>query len=228
MKKTTAYNWRFAKYGGVSQLQLKTGKDLIHLRELDLKLWTALSMPTKGVFFSEETSGFIDTDKDGNIRPEELLSAVDWICTSLKNPDLLFEPCDAIPIDEIKSQELASSARALLSHIDKQTAKSICFEDICTQKRFFKDHVLKSSDTIDNNASDEYKLKIAIEVILASIVCGEKDIATASEKVLNTFYEQTKEFFDWHQKLTSDNVLPLSADKTEKALVALKAIEQKY
>lgn len=45
------------------------GDDIAHLAELDQKLWTALSQPTKGLRFDAKTLEPLDTDKDGRIRP---------------------------------------------------------------------------------------------------------------------------------------------------------------
>lgn len=45
------YRWRFVRLGGFDQVRLETGADLVHLDELDQKLWTALSCPTQGLEF---------------------------------------------------------------------------------------------------------------------------------------------------------------------------------
>ncbi len=37
--------WRFFRAGGFDQVQLETGADLMHLDQLDLKLWVALACP---------------------------------------------------------------------------------------------------------------------------------------------------------------------------------------
>jgi hypothetical protein len=35
--------WNFSRVGGVNRVNLDTGLDLVHLEDLDQKLWTALS-----------------------------------------------------------------------------------------------------------------------------------------------------------------------------------------
>ena len=42
---------------------------------LDLKLWAALSCPTRGLDFDEKTMDLIDADDDGRVRAPELISA---------------------------------------------------------------------------------------------------------------------------------------------------------
>ena len=41
---TAPYRWTFYRSGGVDQVALQTADDLLHLHELDPKLWIALSM----------------------------------------------------------------------------------------------------------------------------------------------------------------------------------------
>lgn len=227
INKLKSYKWSFAKFGGVTQLQLKSGADLLHLRELDLKLWTALSIPVKGIFFDAETARILDSDNDGNIKPEEILNAVDWICANLKHPDILFEEGSSVPIDEIKNQELAFSARALLTHINKQTENAISVDDVYAQKKFFSEHILTDSVEIADGTSNEEKLQKVLETVIASVSCKDKDCKTASESVLDTFYKQAEVFLTWNSDLQKDGILPLAPEQTEKALSSVRAVEEK-
>ena len=68
-KSTEEHRWNFSRFGGVTQVLLKTADDLTHLRELDLKLWTVQSMPTHGIFLDPQTVALLDSDSDGFIRP---------------------------------------------------------------------------------------------------------------------------------------------------------------
>ena len=53
--------------GGLDQVSLETGADLLNLENLDQKLWVALSCPVKGLELDETTLKMIDTDGDGRI-----------------------------------------------------------------------------------------------------------------------------------------------------------------
>ena len=64
-KNTEQHRWNFSRFGGVTQVILKTADDLTHLHELDQKLWTVLSMPTQGIFFDPRTIALLDSDGDG-------------------------------------------------------------------------------------------------------------------------------------------------------------------
>ncbi|MBL4575728.1 MAG: hypothetical protein JKY51_06480, partial [Opitutaceae bacterium] len=80
---------RFFRAGGMDQLCLEQGKDLEHVLNLDPKLWVALSCPTTGLTFDKGTLTFIDEDKDGRIRQEEVVAAVTWTLKMLRSPDRL-------------------------------------------------------------------------------------------------------------------------------------------
>jgi hypothetical protein len=59
--------------------------DLLNLKDLDQKLWVALSCPTTGVEFDARTLALLDSDNDGHIRAPELLAAIDWAAARLND-----------------------------------------------------------------------------------------------------------------------------------------------
>ena len=74
----SVHPWKFFRTGGLDQVALTTGADLLALEQLDQKLWVALSCPVKGLALDEKTLALIDGDNDGRIRVRELLAAVAW------------------------------------------------------------------------------------------------------------------------------------------------------
>ena len=57
-----SHTWNFFRAGGFDQVQIDTGADLLALKELDQKLWVALSCPTRGIEFDTKTLDLIDSD----------------------------------------------------------------------------------------------------------------------------------------------------------------------
>ena len=92
----TNHKWKFFRAGGFDQVRFETGADLLNLDKLDQKLWAALSCPTRGVEFDTKTLDLIDTDKDGRVRAPEMIAAVKWACSMVRNPDDLLRE-DWIP-----------------------------------------------------------------------------------------------------------------------------------
>src|ERR1043165_8742503 len=95
------HRWKFFRAGGVDQVALESAADLIHLDQLDQKLWVALSCPTKGLEFDTRTLELIDADKDGRIRAPDMIAAAKWAVENLKDPEMLLKPAEALPLAAI-------------------------------------------------------------------------------------------------------------------------------
>ena len=95
------HTWNFFRTGGLDQVALTTAEDLLALGQLDQKLWVALSCPVKGLELDEKTLALIDTDGDGRIRVPELLAAVKWAASRLRDPAALLRGDDALPLAAI-------------------------------------------------------------------------------------------------------------------------------
>src|SRR5438874_13481041 len=95
------HTWSFHRTGGLDQVMLTSGADLLALDQLDQKLWVALSCPVKGLELYEKTLALIDADGDGRIRVPELLAAVKWAAIRLRDPTMLLHGNDALPLDAI-------------------------------------------------------------------------------------------------------------------------------
>lgn len=130
-----AHVWKFYRIGGLDQVAIDTGADLLHLRELDPKLWVALSCPVKGLEIDEKTLTLIDTDGDGRIRVPELLEAVDWATSYFKNAGVLLEGTDFIELSAIDDSNadgkaLVAAMRQLLLSLGKPEAGRVGLGDL--------------------------------------------------------------------------------------------------
>ena len=99
-------------------MHIAKGEDFRHLGELDEKMWTVLSCPTTGLEISEETLKLLDTDHDGKIRIDEVVSAADYLCAVLKDPDVLLEEKDELKIADLNEEnadakQMADTARKI-------------------------------------------------------------------------------------------------------------------
>src|SRR5436190_5444386 len=101
MKTNTNHTWNFFRAGGFDQVRLESGADLLALDQLDQKLWVALSCPTRGLEFDSKTLDLIDSDKDGRIRPPELIAACKWAGACLRHHDDLVKGSDTLELSAI-------------------------------------------------------------------------------------------------------------------------------
>lgn len=92
------HKWRFFRSGGFDQVRLETGADVKALNQLDPKLWATLSCPTSGLEFDDRTLRLIDHDGDGRIRVPEIIGAVEWTASVLKNPEDILKGAEALPL----------------------------------------------------------------------------------------------------------------------------------
>ena len=100
MPNHAAFNWKFHRIGGLDQVTLRTPEELLHLNELDPKLWVALSCPIDKLQFDARTLELLDADKDGRIRIQEVLDAVRWTVDRLSDPALLAESRPELALEE--------------------------------------------------------------------------------------------------------------------------------
>jgi hypothetical protein len=117
--------WNYFRAGGVVQVELKTKADLLQLSQLDQKLWMALSMPTRGIYCDTRTLDLIDSDKDGHIRPPELIEAIQWLDKVLSDPGIILTEGGSVTLAEIKDPALKAGAERALVQLGKQGETSI-------------------------------------------------------------------------------------------------------
>jgi hypothetical protein len=109
-----SHTWKFFRTGGFDQVRIDTAADLLNLRELDQKLWVALSCPTTGIEFDARTLALIDSDGDGHIRAPELLGAIDWAAARLTDAAVLEQALAGVPLAAIKDETILAAAKGLL------------------------------------------------------------------------------------------------------------------
>src|SRR5688572_9846646 len=101
--RSATHRWRFYRAGGVDQVRLDRGADLVHLDELDQKLWVALSCPVRGLEFDERTLTVLDTDHDGRVRAPEMIAASRWLRAVLRDPEGLVRGSDGVPLANVRT-----------------------------------------------------------------------------------------------------------------------------
>ena len=107
------YNWTFANVGGVTRVKIQSGEDIRHLGELDEKLWTVLSCPTTGLEIDSESLRLMDSDGDGKLRVKEVQQAAAWLCSVLRDPEVLLAGKAEVNIADIADEGMRTVAEAV-------------------------------------------------------------------------------------------------------------------
>ncbi|HEU5122951.1 MAG TPA: hypothetical protein VFW05_02690 [Verrucomicrobiae bacterium] len=235
LKSTKAYPWRFFRAGGFDQVKLETGADMMNLDRLDQKLWVALACPISGLEFDPKTLALIDTDKDGRIRAPELIAAVKWAGSMLKNPDDLVKGSDSLSFDAIndtadEGKQLLASARQIAENLGNKEATFVSLADASDGNKIFLNTKFNGDGIIiPESASDD-----ATKAVINEIAACFGTLADRSGKPgvdiakVDSFFAECAAFDAWIKQSEADpaNILPLGAG-TAAASAAVKAIKAK-
>lgn len=229
---SSSHQWRFFSAGGFDQVRLDRGSDLIHLRELDQKLWVALSCPTKGLELDSATLAFIDTDADGHVRVQELIGAIEWAAARLKSADALIEggPLALAAINEANDEGLRilSSARHILAALGKPQADALSVEDCADSARLFAG-MSANGDGVITGAGQGQAAQHAIKTIMDTLGgapdrSGEMGVDQAT---LERFFSEGEALVAWRDQPLTMPDLQLLGSATDAALAALHTVKAK-
>ena len=210
--------WKFFRAGGVDQVKIESGADLLALDDLDQKLWVALSCPTRGLEFDSRTLDLIDSDKDGRIRVPEILEAVRWATRSLKNPDELIKGGESLPLDAIAADEagarLLVAARQVLTNLGKPDATSLTVAEASDTAHIFVHTQFNGDGVISPEfvADPEVKQVVTEIMTLMGGVADRSGIPGVTQATLDQFFKELQAYSDWWkiaEKPTASGTSPI-------------------
>jgi len=230
----SVHPWRFFRAGGFDQVRLDSGADLVHLDRLDQKLWVALSCPVKGLEFDARTLALLDGDGDGHIRAPDLIAALQWTGSLLRDADLIAEGCSPLPLSAIddgseEGARLLASAREILKNLGKPEADAISADDTADSVRIFAHTRFNGDGIVIPASSDDPALQALIGEIgdcygTRTDRSGENGIG---QDEVDRFFADAEAYVDWLTRPRSEAaLLPLGA-ATEAAHAALEAVRAK-
>ncbi len=232
--KTNGHKWAFFRAAGVEQVVLRNGADLLHLEDLDLKLWVALACPTKGLEFDARTLELLDSDGDGRIRVPEILAALRWCGEVFADPDDLLKGGDSVPLDSISTETetgraVLFGAKRILANLGKADADAVELGDVSDTARIFASTRFNGDGVVPPEAADDANVRKAIDDVIACVGStvdrsGKAGVDTA---LVERFFDETKSFAEWSAKPREDaSILPLK-DKTASAAAAFAVVRAK-
>ncbi|MCX7725511.1 MAG: hypothetical protein N2053_01550 [Chitinispirillaceae bacterium] len=229
-----SYQWHFFRSGGFDQVRIDSGRDLAELSHLDRKLWVALACPVDNVYFDKGTLALIDSDGDGRIRAEDLVSAISWTVSRLKNPDVLVASMDGLSSDEINDADnegktLLHTFRCALESIGRPSDDILTVIDteklaeVISQRKFNGDGVITEEST------DDEMIRDCIREIIRTT--GSKMDRSGKEGV---DIELVEKFFDnlllldkWYSEIEGDISISPLGEHTDEAAISMEAVRKK-
>ncbi len=233
--KNSRHPWKFFRAGGFDQVRLESGADLTALAQLDQKLWIALSCPVEGLEFDRKTLEMIDSDGDGRIRVPEIIAAVEWSTSMLKNPDDLLKGASELPLTAIDDgsldgSRLLASAKHILANLGKEDTPAISLTDTTDTARIFSQTRFNGDGVIPPDSSDDPEIqKIIIDIM--ECLGGNPDRSEkqgVSKEKVDQFFADLQAYSTWWQEVENQSaaIKPLGA-ATEYAAAALNEIRPK-
>ncbi|HOU54923.1 MAG TPA: hypothetical protein PLQ97_13425 [Myxococcota bacterium] len=229
-----SHRWRFFRAGGVDQVVLDRGDDLLHLGEFDLKNWVALACPVQGVAWDPRLTRMLDRDQDGRIRPPEVQQAVAWACAVL-DADLLVRGGDSLRLEEVRSdtpegQRIAAAVRRVLVGLGKAETDALTLEDVRQAEAELAKAPFNGDGRVPAASLEDPWLQGVAKDLLA-VMGGETDASGqpgfTREKV-EAFFQALEAYAVWYEPARDPQspLQPLGAD-TGEAFAALKAVRDK-
>jgi hypothetical protein len=225
----TTKRWKFFRAGTVDQVVLNDGTDLENLESLDKKLWVALACPTRGLEFEERTLDLIDTDRDGRIRPPEILAAVTWAREVFRSLDVLFTGKDALPLSELRTdttagKEVHDTARRILTERGREGATAIDLEDVSATSKAFAERKLNGDGIVTADSTDDADVRAAITdgIATAGSVTDKSGKPGIDQPTLDAFYGRVRAYAAWLEQVGASQPLGEQTDAAAKAVAEVK------
>lgn len=232
---STSHQWKFFRAGGVEQAQLESGEDLLHLHELDQRLWIALSCPVKGLELDDVTLSLIDVDDDGYIRAPEVLKAVKWITDVTTQHSELVQPSQGVALASLnreheEGKRLAFVMEQMLSHLGKPSGARLTVEDVTSVRKDWAAQSRNGDGIVPPGAISDPELQAVAQAVMTCVgstpdMNGSPGIA---QGLLDTFFDALTAYSAWRKQAEDDptTLLPLG-HATAEALDIVNTVQAK-
>ncbi len=228
------HRWKFIRSGGIDQVVIRNGADIVNLEHLDQKLWVALACPTRGLEFDTRTLDLIDSNRDGRIRPPELVAVSRWVREHFVDPDLLMKGGDSIPISAIRTDSdegrmLSEEARSLLEVIGKPESETIALADLTERQDLLSKRGYNGDGVVPETAADDPQTAQLIQQIIDAVggVADRNGKIGVDAAHAETFFAQARALHDWRAKALADPLLRPLDDSSRAASEAYLAVREK-
>ena len=226
---TKKHVWTYDNVGGATRVKIMTGADIAHLGELDPKKWTVLSCPSTGLEIDEKSLKYIDTDKDGRIRVNDIVITAQWMTAAIKDADLLTKGHDHIDIEQFDQEDangkrLYTSAKQILANLGKE-GTVISIAETKDSTAIFAKTAFNGDGIITDLTTADLDEKAAIAAAVKSLGgvadrCGELGV---NAELIEKFYQALADYSAWQAAAVE---APYGAD-TDKAIEAYNALDAK-
>src|SRR5512138_1880432 len=228
------HRFKFFRAGGLEQVALETGADLLALESLDQKLWIALSCPTRGLELDPRTLALLDTDGDGRVRAPELVAAIRFCAARLRDVGVLLYGADELALaairDDTKEGRAAlGAARHVLAQVGRPDALSVRAADVADTTKVFEKTLFNGDGVVPPESAPDVESRQAVLDVVATMgsVADRGGHPGVDRARVEAFFAEAAAYSEfWRRGETTPEVMPLG-EHTSAAWAALSAVRAK-
>jgi hypothetical protein len=168
----------------------------------------------------EKSLKYIDTDNDGRIRVNDILTTAKWITAAIKNADLLLKGTDHFDIsdfnqDDAEGKKLYNSSQQILANLNKE-GNVISLADTADIEAIFAKTRFNGDGIITELTADDQDEKATIATIIKTMgsVADRSGDNGVNTELIEKFYQSLADYTAWQ---TAAVEAPYGAD-TDKAI----------
>jgi len=199
----------FKNYGGSFQLRIETPEDLAHIQNLPESLWAATSIPINTLNCDRKFLEYVDTDKNGRIRTDELKQAQQWLFSVLSDFSDVCKGLDFIELEKINSRNpcgkaLLLSAKRVLSNLNIESTR-VNLSQVRDLQRIIDSSFNNGDGVISPEGLEDEELREFIQDVM-SFSGDRKDISGKPGigiEELDKFTRDLQEYSSWLEKAES-------------------------
>ena len=197
----------FKNYGGSYQLRVQNAQDLEKIQVLDDAYWAATSIPIDSLNCDHAFASYVDTDKNGRIRTDELKAALVWLFRFLTNRSHLSEGTEILNLGDIdttypEGQKLKASAKLILTNLNSSNTQKINLSQIRDVQNIMAnmanngDGIIPPEVTTDPDSAQF--ITSVMETVGSTLdACGKPGI---SQEQLEIFFQEAESYLAWQKE----------------------------
>ena len=192
------------RLGGSYQMVIDGPEDLGQISELDEARWFATSVPIETLSCDEAFLKFVDRDKNGRIRADELMAAQQWLFRMLRDRSRLGEMTDALVLEAIdtdhaEGKTLRAAAERILSNLGAGDASEIALAQVRNRQQTMACAEANGDGVIPPESASDEKLAAFIRDVgtCMGAVPDASGLSGITEQLLDAFLAETKAHLAW-------------------------------
>lgn len=220
---------RFTRIGGSYQPVVSSSKDFAALLELDDAHWEVTSLTVSSLRTDKRFLDFMDTDKNGLIRTDEVRTALRFMQSAFKDMKGVDNASDVLELDALDlttkdGVDISAAAKTMLAAVGKSKAKSISLKEISDDAEVKKCAVCNGDGVVtadDEDTSDTAEI-IRLAVKVAGPVEDLSGNSGVNSKEFENFVELAQKYIAWKEegKLRKAEISPFGEATADIAKLA--------